>query len=102
MHTTRLAATGTREHSAAQGLGRVVLRESREAEAATTSDGSGDVQFSNAQIVAPRSRLLGAYGALDRILTELVRRPYAKPRERMGARVSIDRLVETIRLLTAL
>jgi hypothetical protein len=80
----------------------VVLRDSREAEAATTSDESGDGQVSNTQIVAPRSRLLGACGALDRILTELARRPYAKPRERTSARMSADRLAETIRLLTAL
>ena len=102
MPTTRLEAAWTREHSDAQDLGRAVLRGNRDAGTALSSDENDDVRFSGSQSVAPRSRLLGAYGGLDRILMTLRRRPYQGPGDRGRARANADRLVETIRALSAL
>jgi hypothetical protein len=98
MSTTKL----TRVHPETQDLRRVVVPEKREARTAIRSESDEDVQLPDSQVVASRSRLLGAHGGLDRILMALMRQLNQGSTTRAHARASADRLHETIRVLSVL
>jgi hypothetical protein len=95
-------AERTRDHPAGEDLGSTVFVGTGEANRTAVASPADAVQSSGALVVPVRLEPLGAAGGLARILVALVRQTYVGPRQRECVRANADRLLETIRVLSAL
>jgi hypothetical protein len=102
MPITSRVAEWTQAQPEAQDLGRVAPVEKGATSAALSSRGVDDVEVCGVHAVTARPERLGTQGGLARILAAMMRRPYEGPSHREHARANADRLLETIRVLTAL
>jgi hypothetical protein len=103
MPITSPVAEWTQAQPEAQDLERVAPVEKGATSAALSSRGVDDVEVvCGVHAVTARPEPLGTQGGLARILAAMMRRPYEGPSHRERAQANADRLLETIRVLTAL
>jgi hypothetical protein len=101
MPITSPAAEWTQQPGA-QDLGRVRPVEKGASPAALSPREADDAVVCGVHAVPARPEPLGTPGGLARLLAAMLRQPTEGPRHQERARANADRLLETIRVLSAL
>ncbi len=88
----------TQGHSGARDVGRLIAEQGE-----VTRTGPGSREADDIQRAGPaRPEPIGAFGGLARLLAVMIREPHEGPRDHGRYRAHAERLVETIRALSAL